>query len=128
MNIFIFGAILAFLGIGGMITMAILLHKQKIWFGAGITLMLVFLAFLLSSIPVMQKGVNMYEHELQNKEITMGVIPTTASLPINTGDTAKIYGYTEDGTLCMDNVDKLYKVYSVEDSSAISSINIRLNT
>ena len=129
MSMFICGTIMDLLSIGGIITMAILLYKEKIWFGAGTMLMAVFLGFLMGSFPVMSKGVAKYEdtinHELQNNETVIQVIPTTASLPLKDGDTVKIYGYTEDGTIFEDNIDKEYTIYSVEDRFSISPVDIR---
>ena len=63
--------------------------------------------------------------QTSDNEIVMSVTPTMTSLPLEKGDTVKIYGYAEDDTIFKDNIDKEYTIYSVEDRFSISPINVR---
>ena len=87
----------------------------------------IILGIIVTLSFVMQKVLhNDYtSSQTSDNEIVMSVTPTMTSLPLEKGDTVKIYGYTEDGTIFKDNIDKEYTIYSVEDRFSISPVDVR---
>ena len=124
------GIILGIMSIVAFIIIWVLERDDKIgaytWFFATVLSACV----LVISIWMTGTGIDRQLYKLNEDETVISVTPTISSLPLERGDTIKIYGYAEDNTVYEDNADKEYTVYSknCRNDYSMSPINVRCTT
>ncbi len=116
------GVIFLFLGIVGVVIVRNN-YKKSTSLPFMVTAVISIMLFVVSGQMIF-KGLVEQGYTLKDDQTVIQVVPTTASLPLEKGDTVKIYGYGEDNTVFKDNIDKEYTVYSVDDGHSISPVDI----